>query len=158
MRKFLSTALVLSIMPAVPALTVSGTAPSDACSLLTKAEIDAVMGVPMGSPKTITAKACQWRQPVKAGDPGAIVDVTLIQARGYDLGKAAGGSGPIKVTPINSLGDDAYSSEMNGGKETSLRVKKGDTYVAVHVWGGGVPIPQIAPKELALAKVIVPKL
>lgn len=158
MRNFVSAALVLSLMPAVPANTNSGTVPSDACGLLTKSEIDAAMGVPMGNPKSITAKACQWRQPVKPGDPGAIVDVTIIQARGYDMGKAAGGSGPIKVTPISSLGDDAYSSAMNAGKETSLRVKKGDTYVAVHVWGGGVPIPQIAPKELALAKLIVPKL
>jgi hypothetical protein len=133
-------------------------AQGDACALLTKSEIDAAMGVTMGPPKAITAKACQWRQVVKQGDPGAIVDVTVIQARGYDLGKAAGGSGPIKVTAVSALGDDAYSSAMNGGKETSLRVKKGDTYIAIHVWGAGVAIPQIAPKELALAKVIVPKL
>jgi len=26
------------------------------------------------------------------------------------------------------------------------------------VWGAGVPIPQIEPKELALAKAIIPKL
>jgi len=158
MRNFLSAAFVLSLMPVLPAATYPGRAPGDACSLLTKSEIDGAMGVPMGNPKAITAKACQWRQPVKSGDPGAIVDVTIIQARGYTMGKAAGGSGPIKVTTINALGDDAYSSEMNGGKETSLRVKKGETYVAIHVWGAGVPIPQIAPKELALAKLIVPKL
>lgn len=157
MHKVVSVAFVLALAPFTPTHTGLAAAPPDACGLLTKAEIDAVMGVNMGPPKATTAKVCQWREVVKPGNPGAIVDVTLIQARGYDLGKAAGGSGPIKVTAISSLGDDAYSSEMNGGKETSLRVKKGAAYVAVHVWGG-VPIPQIAPKELALAKLIVPKL
>ena len=157
MRNFVSVTLVLSLVPFAPTRTTLAAAPADACGLLTKAEIDAVMGAPKGPPKATTTKACQWRELVKQGNPGAIVDVTIMPARGYDLGKAVGGSGPIKVTPISSLGDDAYSSEMNAGKETSLRVKKGGTYVAVRVWGG-VPIPQIAPKELALAKVIVPKL
>lgn len=158
MRNVVSVVLALSLVPFTPTHPRLAAAPADACGLLTKGEIDAAMGVPMGPPKAITAKACQWRELVKQGNPGAIVDVTLIQARGYDMGKAAGGSGPIKVTAISSLGDDAYSSAMNAGKETSLRVKKGETYVAIHVWGAGVPIPQIAPKELALAKVIVPKL
>ena len=36
-------------------------------------------------------------------------------------------------------------------------MKKVGNYFAIHVWGEGVPIAQIDPKELALAKVIVPK-
>lgn len=155
MRTFLFAALVYCLAPLYPMRVV---APSDACSLLTKGEIDAAMGVPMGNAKSITAKACQWRQPVKQGDAGAIVDVTIIDARRYNLGKAIAGSSKFKVISVNALGDEAYYSESTDGKLTDLRVKKGENYVAIHVWGAGVPIPQIEPKELALAKAIVPKL
>jgi len=157
MRNVLSVALVLSLAPVVPTRSMSGTAPHDACGLLTKAEIDAAMGVPMGNPKSITAKACQWRQPVKPGDPGAIVDVTVIDARGYNVGKAIAGSNKFKVVSVNALGDEAYYSESSDGKQNSLRVKKGESYFTFHVWGAGVPVPQIEPKALALAKAIVPK-
>jgi hypothetical protein len=155
MRNVLSAALVFFLAPLHPTRIV---APSDACSLLTKGEIDGAMGVPMGNAKSITAKACQWRQPVKQGSPGAIVDVTIIAARGYNLGKAIAGSSKFKVVTVNALGDEAYYSESTDGKLTDLRVKKGENYVAIHVWGAGVPIPQIEPNELALAKAIIPKL
>ena len=155
MRNVVFAALVLCIAAKAPTHSM---APSDACSLLTKGEIDAAMGVPMGTGKSITAKACQWRQPVKQGDPGAIVDVTIIDARRYNIGKAIAGSSKFKVTPVNALGDEAYYSESTDGKLTDLRIKKGENYVAIHVWGAGVPSAQAEPKELALAKVIVPKL
>lgn len=160
MRNVLFAALTISVVPLIATNVVDAAAPADACALLTKAEVDAAMGVSMGPAKALTAsgKACQWRQVVKQGAPDAIVDVTIIEARGYEMGKAAGSSGKIKITTIGSLGDEAYSSEMNGGKMTALRLKKGGTYVAVHVWGAGVPIAEIAPKELAIAKVIAPKL
>ena len=156
MQGFMSTALLFWFASLSPVR--GGSAPSDACGLLTKGEIDAAMGVPMGDPKAITAKACQWRQPVKAGAPGAIVDVTILDARRYSMGKAIAGSPKFKVIPVNALGDEAYYSESTDGKQTDLRVKKGGSYVAIHVWGAGVPIPQIEPKELALAKSVLPKL
>lgn len=155
MSNVLSAALFLWFVPLAP---THNAAPGDACGLLTKGEIDGAMGVPMGTGKSITSKACQWRQPVKQGDPGAIVDVTIIDARRYNIGKAIAGSSKFKVTPVNALGDEAYYSESADGKLTDLRVKKGENYVAIHVWGAGVAIPQMEPKELALAKVIVPKL
>jgi len=157
MRNLLSVALVLLLVPVVPTRSASGTVPGDACALLTKGEIDAAMGAPMGNPKSITAKACQWRQPVKQGEPGAIVDVTIIDARGYNVGKAIAGSSKFKVVPVGALGDEAYYSASTDGKQNSLRVKKGETYFAIHVWGAGVPIPQIEPKSMALAKAILPK-
>lgn len=157
MRNLVSVALVLSLVPVVPTRSMSSISPGDACGLLTKSEIDAAMGVPMGNPKSITAKACQWRQPVKPGNPGAIVDVTVIDARGFNIGKAIAGSSKFKVVPVNALGDEAYYSESTDGKQNSLRVRKGENYFAVHVWGAGVPIPQIEPKALALAKAILPK-
>lgn len=158
MLKFVSAGLVVCCASLVAPRHAAAVAPGDACGLLTKGEIDAAMGAPMGNGRAITPKACQWRQPVKQGDPGAIVDVTIIDARRYNIGKAIAGSSKFKVIAVNALGDEAYYSESTDGKLTDLRVKKGESYVAVHVWGAGVPIPQLEPKELALAKAILPKL
>ena len=149
----------------IAALALSGMAfrafdtpsPTDACSLLSSADIDKVMGVSMGAPQAKASRACQWRQPVKQGDPGAIVDVTIIDANRYSLGMAVAGSPKFKITPVAGLGDDAYYSATSDGKITDLRVKKGSGAFAVHVWGGGVPAAQTEPKELALAKLIVQK-
>ena len=153
------TAVVLSFASSVSAVrppTIR--TPTDPCSLLTSADIDGVMGVSMGTPKARASQACQWRQPVKKpGDPGAIVDVTIMDANRYALGKAIAGSPKFKVTPVAGLGDDAYYSASTDGKLTDLRVKKGNAAFAVHVWGAGVPASQAEPKELALAKLIVTK-
>jgi hypothetical protein len=157
-RNFALAALVVVCVVPVVGGRAAATAPGDACSLLTKAEIDVAMAAAMGPAKAITTKACQWRRPVKRGDPSTIVDVTIMDARGYNIGKAAGATGKFKITPVNSLGDDAYYSETNVSKLTSLRFKKGESYVAIHVWGDGVPLPELEPKELAIAKAIVPKL
>ena len=135
----------------------SWTAPPDACALLSSGEINTAMGVSMGAAKAIASKACQWRQPVKPGAPGAIVDVTILDSRGYAIGMAAAASPKFKVTPVSGLGDEAYYSESTDGKMTSLRVKKGNAAFAVHVWGGGMLAAQSEPKELALAKLIVTK-
>ena len=132
-------------------------APTDVCGLLTSTDIDNVMGVSMGVGKTVASTACQWRQSVKQGDPAAIIDLTIMDLRRYELGKAIAGSPRFKVTPVSGLGDDAYYSASTDGKITDLRVKKGDRAFAVHVWGGGMPGSQAEPKELALAKNVVPK-
>lgn len=131
--------------------------PTDACSLVSSADIDKVMGVSMGKPQAKASRACQWRQPVKQGDPGAIVDVTITDPNRFALGRAIAGSPKFKITPVAGLGDDAYYSATADGKITDLRVKKGDGAFAVHVWGAGVPAAETEPKELALAKLIVQK-
>ena len=131
--------------------------PTSPCSLLTSTEIDQAMGVSMGTPKPLASKACQWRQPVKPGDAGAIVDLTIIDINGYSMGMAVAGSPKFKITPVTGVGDDAYYSATSDGKITVIRVKKGASAFAVRVWGGGVPAAQAEPKELALAKLIAPK-
>ena len=113
------------------------------------------MGVEMGPPKSMGAKACQWRQPVKPGSPGAIVDVTIIDLNGYSIGKKSAGT--FTITAVGSVGDEAYYSESSDGKLTSLRVRKGSSAFAVHVWGGPMPAAEAKPRELALAKLITGK-
>jgi len=100
-------------------------------------------GVEMGPPKSMGAKACQWRQPVKPGSPGAIVDVTIIDLNGYSIGKKSAGT--FTITAVGSVGDEAYYSESSDGKLTSLRVRKGSSAFAVHVWGGPMPAAEAKP-------------
>jgi len=158
MRASSAATFLLILAPAVVAFNaIHPASPTDACSLLTSAEIEKAMGVPMGPAKSMASKACQWRQPVKQGDAGAIVDVTILDLRRYNIGKAVAGSNKFKVVTVPGLGDEAYYSESIDGKQTDLRAKKGDAAFAVHVWGAGVPIPQLEPKELALAKIIITK-
>jgi len=128
---------------------------ADACSLLTAQQISGAMGVDMGTPKSIVSKACQWRQPVKPGSPGAIVDVTISDLTGYAIGKKSAGT--FTITPVAGVGDEAYYSESSNGKLTVLRVRKGSAAFAVRVSGGGMPATEAKPKELELAKLIVGK-
>lgn len=145
----------IAVVCAVVSLVV---VPPDACSLLTAQQVSGAMGVDMGTPKSITAKACQWRQPVKTGSPGAIVTVTIIEPNGYANGKKAASSGAVTITPVNGLGDDAYYSEMTTKSHiVGLRVRKGSAAFDVQVWGGGMPAAEAKPKELALAKLVAAK-
>lgn len=130
--------------------------PPDPCSLLSASEINGAMGVDMGAPRALATKACQWRQPVKTGSAGAIVNVTLIPQQGYDAGKRVSGS--FMVTPVSGLGEDAYYSESKDGKITDLRAKRGSNIVAVQVRETGMTGAEAKAKELALAKLVVPKL
>jgi hypothetical protein len=130
--------------------------PPDPCSLLSASEINGVMGVDMGAPKALATKACQWEQPVKTGSAGAIVNLTLIPQAGYDMGKQV--SGAFTATAVSGVGDDAYYSESKDGKITDLRAKKGSNTFAVMVRRAGMTGAEAKAKELALAKLIAPKL
>jgi hypothetical protein len=150
-----SIAITCSVASLVVVPPARMSPPADVCSLLTAPQISGAMGVAMGTPKAIGTKACQWRQPVKSGSPGAIVDVTIIDLNGYAMGKKAAGT--FTITPVGGLGDEAYYSESKDGKLTSLRVRKGSAAFAVHVRGGPMPAAEAKPKELAVAKLIVSK-
>ena len=103
----------------------------------------------------MTTKACQWRQPVKTGSPGAIADVTIIDQNGYAMGHK--GAGTFTITPVSGVGNEAYYSESTNGKLTSLRVRKGSGAFAVPAWGGPMPAAEAKSKELAVAKLVVAK-
>jgi len=151
---FIAIVCSVASLVVVPPTRIS---PPDACSLLTAQQINGAMGLDMGTPKSIgtSGKACQWRYPVKAGSPGPIADVTIIDLNVYAIGKKAAGT--FTITPVADLGDEAYYTESTNGKLTSLRVRKGSAAFAVHVWGGPMPGAEAKNKELALAKLIVAK-
>jgi hypothetical protein len=102
-----------------------GAPPSDPCSLLTQAQASAVFGVNV--------------EPAQPAE---------LDEREKSYGRAAGRAGvflcqdadhqKITTTPASGIGDDAVYSTLPGvtpGLGTTLNVKKGDSYFAVHVYG-----------------------
>lgn len=122
--------------------------PANACSLLTTAQVNAVLGVTVGEGTPLTARVCHWAK----ADKGAMI--TLQDARAFAYAKMPAGNGIIKV-PVSGIGDDAVYG-TTPGTPTVLTVKKGDVVFVVHV--NGFSDDQIKAKEKALALDVLAKL
>jgi hypothetical protein len=128
--------------------------PADACSLLTTAQVNAVLGVTVGAGTPLTAKVCHWGtgSAVDKAHKGAMI--TLQDARAFAYAKMQVGNGIIKV-PVRGIGDDAvYGTTPE--YPTVLTVKKGDVVFVVHV--NGFSDDQIKAKEKTLALDVLAKL
>jgi hypothetical protein len=110
----------------------------DACSLLTEAEINAAVGVPMLSGRhedPATLQECNWRRPIRGlrGPDAPPMTILWLQlfvepANGceFDRSKTA----PPNITSLSGLGEDAYYTEQAGSMMT-LHVREGDICVLV---------------------------
>jgi hypothetical protein len=131
-------------------------AATDPCSLLTPAQVSAVLGVNVGAGKTLASTICDWTSPNQApGVAAKKVTLTLQKPQAFAYAKMPVNSKEITKTPVSGIGDDAVYG-TTGGKYSSLTVKKGDVVFAVHVFG--FPLDQQEDKEKTLAKEIVGKL
>lgn len=130
-------------------------APPEACSLLTQAEVNAALGVTAPLVKQTTAKICQWAPTgAKPGrDPSVVV--TVQDAGTFDFAKKPVTSANLVKTPLSGVGDDAVYNTVTNVTAT-LHVKKADTYFEIHVYG--FPIDQTKTIEKTLAQQIVAKL
>src|SRR5579864_9751982 len=130
--------------------------PTDACSLLTPAQVSAVLGVPVAG-KALGPKACMWVQTgVKPGSPRRRADVVILIMQGYTQGYAVAKmpNAPTSATHVSGLGDDAYYLAMTSVHQyTELRVKKGTVAFGIRVQRSGTPFTtdQIKDKEKTLA-------
>ena len=130
----------------------------DPCSMLTSAQIGAVLGTQVGEGKHLASPVCEWTD----SSPGSRkkVDVTLLTERGFEAAKTPVG-GPITKTPASGIGDDAVFG-TTGKVATTLAVKKGGVMFVVRVQGLPIDQPQaindVQAKEKALALQIVSKL
>jgi|SRR5579864_3656381 len=136
--------------------------PTDACSLLTPAQVSAVLGVPVAG-KALGPKACMWVQTgVKPGSPGRRVDVGILIMQGYTRAYAIAQmpNAPTSATRVSGLGDDAYYFAMASSQAMELRVKKGTVAFDIWVHHSGTPFTtdQIKAKEKALAQEVLAKL
>ena len=135
-------------------------ADTDACKLLTPAQVGAAVGVPVGAGKHVTptyVKTCTWT-PSGNSDVKAVT-LYLQTAAAYDGGKrmadqmaAASKGGAVKHA---SVGDDAYY--FVAGTQVGLLVKKGGTSFKVTVYAT-LPVAKKEAMELKLAKEVLPKL
>lgn len=137
------------------------TPPSDACSLLTQAQVSAVLGVSVGAGEHLTGSLlCGWSQPGDTNHSGKRVVLdnfgpigSLTPADRFTNGKT-----PVKgisKTPVSGVGDDAYYI-TTPGLGTGLNVKKGSSVIQVRVYGFSQG--QIEAMEKALAQDALAKL
>jgi hypothetical protein len=131
--------------------------PTDACSLLTPAQVSAVLGVKVGAGTSLgNSKLCHWgaASVMAKGTTKKGVMLTLQDPMAFTYAKMPVGHGIVKV-PVSGIGDDAVYG-TTPGYPTVLTVKKGNVVFVVHV--NGFPDDQIKAKEKTLAKDILAKL
>jgi hypothetical protein len=153
------------IIAAAAAPSAAAAPPTDACPLLTPAEVSAVVGVSVGAGSHITPtylKSCTWAPPGGATKDFTTLLLALESAASYQSAKAmlqavanSQGKGGITMTPASGIGDDAiYSSVAN---YTKLIVKKGDVVFQLVIYGS-FPIEKKRDMEKALASKVLAKL
>jgi hypothetical protein len=145
------------------ALPSAAHADTDACTMLTPAEVGNVVGVPVKAGAHVTPtylKTCVWN-PVAGGSAIRSVTVFLQTAASYDEGKqqitaarAAAGANGTSMKPA-SVGDEAYY--FVAGDQVGLLVKKGSVAVKVAVYAV-LPVDKKEAMELSLAKAVLTKL
>ena len=161
MQRFRRALCVASVLSLATATASIARAETDACTLLTPAQVGAAAGVAVGSGKHVTptfVKTCTWSPSAKSAI--SAITLNLQTAASYDGGKqqlamamAATSSG-AKMEPA-SVGDDAYYFVT--GDQVGLLVKKGGVSFKVAVYAK-VPVAQKEAIELKLAKDVVAKL
>ena len=147
-------ALCVSIVP------LSAHAETDACTLITAAQVSAAVGVAVGSGTHVTPtflKTCTWT-PTAASSIRAVT-VNLQTAAFYEgakqmAAKTAAALPEGKMKPA-SVGDDAYL--LDEGSMAMLFFKKGSASVKVAVYAK-MGVDEIEAMELAIAKQVAAKL
>ena len=127
---------------------VNAAPPTDACSLITPAQVSAALGFGIGSGKALSPHDCQF------GEPGARAKTVLVEILG-PMGKltpvdrfntAKTPIGKIVKTAVSGLGDDAVYVETSG---VALYVRKGDFVFQIRI--SGLPLNESKAKERLLA-------
>lgn len=119
------------------------------CSLLTQAQIGAVIGASVSAPQAIGTTGCSWSA------PHIIVSLSLSDASKWDQMKAPF-PGAAKAS-VSGLGEDAFSITMGKPEKAfvTLNVKKGATAYVFKVYG--VSASRQASMEKALAADVLAK-
>jgi hypothetical protein len=153
------TAVGLLFLPGMVGV-VSAAAPTDACMLLSQAQVAMALGVEVDAGRHIIgAGDCRWTQPGKPGADVALLQVNLSKPQSFETGRT-----PISgwtKTSVSGIGDDAYAADS--GKITfptspSLSVKKGSVYFAVAAKVPKASLAQIQAIEKTVASRILEKL
>jgi hypothetical protein len=137
-------------------------APTNACALLTQAQVATALGVEVDAGKNIIGPDdCRFNQKgAKPGSDPAQLQVNLTKAQAFEIGKTALPNW-TKI-PITGLGDEAYSADR-GGKiifpvAPSLSIKKGSVFVVIIAKVPKADIEQTKAVEKKVAGAILEKL
>ena len=156
----LATITVLSQLNMIQ--PASAAAPTNACALLSRAQITSALGVEVDAGKNIIGPDdCRWIQKgAAAGSDGALLQVNFTKPQSFEIGKT-----PLpnwNKTPITALGDEAYGADR-GGKiifpvSPSLSVKKGSVSVVIIAKVPKATLEQTKDVEKKIAGAILEKL
>jgi hypothetical protein len=137
-------------------------APTNACALLSQAQLADILGVEMDAGKNlVTADDCRYsQQSAKPGADVALLQINLTKAQSFEMGKTAIPN--WTKTPLNGIGDDAYSADR-GGKITfpispSLSVTKGSVSFVIAAKLPKATLEQTKDLEKKIAAAILAKL
>jgi hypothetical protein len=135
--------------------------PTDACSLLTAAQVSAALGISVkGEPASPDDKTiCAWPPSSPLNKKGVLLHIvgpvgTLTPAQQFDTIKTPLPVKGITKVPVSGLGDDAVYGETRF--YTELTVKKGDFVFQIKV--NGFPVEEVKAKEKTLAQDVLAKL
>jgi hypothetical protein len=152
--KFKLTVMIAAFfaLATVSVHTTYGAPPTDACALVTPAQVSAVLGVKIGPGERVvptSPKLCGY------GGAGAArrVVVAIINVSMFTHEKTP--LDGIKEEIATGIGDEAHYM-TTPGFGTGLSVKKGDFAFKVRVYG--FPLEQIKDKEKTLALKVLAKL
>jgi hypothetical protein len=150
--------VVLFFMVAASSRPTHAAPSTDACSLLTAAQVSEALGVSVEADKAVDKSFCTWSQQ-GAALKRKMVMLTIIEPIGnltpVDRFNAAKMPLPgVVKTPVSGLGDDAVYGGNNS--RVALTVKKGNAAFEIVV--SGFPVEESKAKERALAQVVLAKL
>jgi len=152
--------LCITSFSCVAALPLAARGETDACTLLTAAQVSAAVGTPVGEGTHVTptfVKTCTWTPSGKTRVGS--VTLNLQTATMYDGGKrqAAMGAAAVQGAAFKpaSVGDDAYFFVT--GDQAMLWVKRGAVAFKVAVYAK-LPADEKEAMELKLAREVAGKL
>jgi len=112
--------------------------PTDPCSLLTQAQVSAVLGVSVETAQHVAPTLCQWSAPNQPNSMNAKkVALTISNERAFGYAKTPVVKS-VKTIPASGICEDAVYALTPGvtpGLGIALYVKKGASYFVVHVYG-----------------------
>jgi hypothetical protein len=155
MRRTVACGLAVVAVIAFRPITGMAAPQKVACSLLTTEQVIAALG-PVGPAKAMTKQTCQWTQQGKGGGDPLKLELSVTTLERYNRFKTAQNA---TITAVSGLGDEAYySTQSANAAQTALCVRKGETALIIHVFGGKEPTAQYQSQEKAIAEALLPGL
>ena len=125
----------VGILVACTVRTATAQAPTDACKLLTQAQVSHVLGVNVGAGAAIGKTGCGWEA---SGGENIRLAITVHDATAWDMMKTPIAN--IPKVPASGIGDDAFYATVS--TLTTLSVKKGKVAFVLHLYGIEDPAKQ----------------